>query len=43
MESVWFLDGGATPFVDPVLVLLERGRVAAKTLGFGGWKSFDLL
>jgi hypothetical protein len=31
------------PFVDPVWVFLERARFAAKTLGFGGWKSLDFL
>jgi hypothetical protein len=34
---------GATPFVDPVWVFLERAHFAAKTLGFGGCKSLDFL
>jgi hypothetical protein len=34
---------GATPFVNPVWVFLERARFAAKTLGFRGWISLDSL
>ena len=44
MESVWLLlDGGRDAVRRPGLGFLGTSRFAAKTLGFGGWKSLDFL
>jgi hypothetical protein len=44
MESVGSFSAGSTfSLVDAIWVFLARRRFAAKTLGFGGWKSLDFL